>query len=820
MNTPPLSSEQWEQISDLVGRLADLAVDERQAALDAACRDDPVIRREVVSLLESLASGAERFDVPLRMASPDRGVSDRSGARVGSYQLVSKIGSGGMGDVYEAVRATDDFTKRVAIKMIHAARSSELLGRRFQQERRILARLDHRNIAALVDGGLSEDGRPYYAMELVAGAPLSAWCEQRGLGTRERVQLFRQVCAAVDYAHRNLVVHRDLKPGNILVTEDGTVKLLDFGVAKLLAPDDATGDDLTTGSVAAFTPAYASPEQLRGDVITTASDVYALGVVLYELLTGRHPHREPGMGAEDARARALAGRVALPSTIAPAHRRELRGDLDTIIGTALQVDPQRRYRSAEALGEDLRRWLAGRPIAARPDSAAYRLRMFARRNIVATVATAVGVVAIAAGTVATWHQARVARDERDRARREAEKASHVTAFMERMLRSADPRGGGRTVTVAEALDSAAARARTELASQPELQAAVQSSIGATYLGLGRLDDALRELTDALDTRRRVGLVHDLPSSLYQVARAYAERGDAAIADSLFRQSLVGYREARPVDSLEVARVLNDLGDVLQYQGKLDEALQVQQEALATRRAIRTAPAEDIAASLNNVAVIVGQQGHMDRAEPLLREAVELIRNARGAEHADVASGLNALAFVLGERGSFAAADSMYREALRIRRNALGPDHPEVTLTLGQYGWLQHDNGKFDSAVVLARTVLERRGRGLPDTHPMVASTLVLLGQSLLATGRAGEAEAPLREALELRVAALPADHWLIAVTKSVLGDCLLTMGRRGEAGPLLQQGLDGLRATRGADHSLTRQAAARVARWQERAASR
>jgi serine/threonine-protein kinase len=816
MTHPPSPAERWSRITELLGDLVELPTEARRDALVAATDNDLAMREELESLLQSLESGADRFDSPPRFRTTGEVLLgtpvDRSGQVVGPYTLVRTIGSGGMGDVYEAVRASDDFTKRVALKMIHSARSSELLARRFRQERRILARLDHRNIAALVDGGVTEDGRPYYAMELVDGQPLLTWCASQHADIRERVNLFRQVCNAVDYAHRNLVVHRDLKPGNIFVTRDGTVKLLDFGVAKMLAPDDATGGDETEGGFQALTPAYASPEQLRHEPVTTASDVFALGIVLFELLTGRHPFRSHGPSAAAMRERLLAGDAPAPSSLAASNARTLRGDLDTIVLTALRPEPDRRYRSAIALGEDLRRWTIGLPILARPDSIAYRARKFVARHLAATLASTAGLVAIVVGAFTTLHQANVARLERDRARAEAEKASELTAFMEQMLRSADPRVSGRDVTVAEALDSAAARADRDFASRPEVQAAVQTSIGLTYLGIGRLDEGLGILQAALATRERLGdrTRGDVPASLYNVARALDERGDVTAAETFFRRALAAYRTQQPVDSLELAHVLNDLGDVLQYSGKLDEALVTQREALAIRRAVTTTPPEELAASLNNVGVIIGQQGQMAEAEPLLREALQVVLRAKGPDHPDVASALNALAFTLNEQGKVPPADSLYREALRIRIATLGVDHPEVTRTLNQYGWLQHDRGAFDSAAVLARSVLARRDHSLPSTHPMIASSLVLLGQSLLALGKTAEAERHLRDALALRRQQLPADHWLIAVTKSVLGESVLAQGRRAEAAPLLNEGFEGLRTGRGADHPLTRRARARL----------
>ena len=816
MSSPSPSPHEWERISELLGDLVELPPDRRASWLHRLLADEPAIGREVESLLRSLESGAERFDASPVLSHYDalveRGAADRSGDEVGGWSLVRLIGSGGMGDVYEAIRVSDDFTKRVAIKMIHAARSSEQLGRRFRQERRILAALNHRNIAALVDGGLTRDGRPFYAMEYVEGSSLLAWCTSQRLNIRQRVQLFRQVCAAVDHAHRNFVVHRDLKPGNILVTTDGTVKLLDFGVAKLLAADDPTGEDLTTGQVAAFTPAYASPEQLRGDPVTTASDTYALGLVLYELLTGHHPFRGRGPRRETS-----DHSVPPPSrvTASAGDTRILRGDLDTVVLTALRPQPEHRYRSAEALGEDLRRWLGGLPILARPASSGYRLRRLVLRHRATTAATAVGLIALIAGTLATWLQARVASEERDRARLEAAKATQVTAFIEGVLRAADPRGQGRDVTIAMALDSAATRARRDLQNQPELQAAVRTSIGLTFLGLGRMDEAREELEAALARRRALGLVHEIPASLYNLARADAARGDAVGAESLFVQSLAAYRAQRPVDTLGVAHVLNDLGDVRQYQGELDSALVLQRESLALRRASR-APDEEVAASLNNVAVILGQQGHMDQAEPMLREALALITRAKGAKHPDVASGLNTLAFTVAERGDLVGADSLYRRALQIRIAALGPTHPEVTQTLGQYGWLQHDAGRLDSAVAMARRVLAQRGPNLPDSHPMVGSALMLLGQSLLESRDARGAEAYLRESLRVREASLPAGHWLVAVTRSVLGECVATLGRTREGEGLMRQGAAGLLAARGADHPRTREAEARLERMAKR----
>lgn len=800
--TPP-DAERWARLTDSLDMAHRASPADRPELLERLRQEHPDLFPELDGLLEALATGGDRFE---RVAVADEVFADLPGATtigpgtaVGPYRLVRLIGAGGMGEVYEAVRS-DDIAKRVALKLVSAAglaRSVE----RFRQERRILARLDHRNIAALLDGGTTDDGRLYYAMEFVEGGPITAVCRADGVGVEQRVGLIRQVLTGLEYAHRSLVVHRDLKPANIFVASDGTVKLLDFGIAKVLG--DAEAEE-TRPADRFLTPAYASPEQLRGEPATTASDVYAVGLVLYEILTGTRPAR----GAVGSTRPDLVP----PSEVNRAWAATLRGDLDTIVATAIHDDPDRRYGSAAAMNADLDRWARGLPIAARSDSIGYRTGKFIRRHRAATAAGLLAAVAATAGVLATLNQSRVAALERDRAEQAAVRSARVTAYLSGMLRSADPRGDGRETTVAQALDSAAARATRELEAEPEVLAAVLSSIGQSYLGLGRLDEADRVLSTALELHRaaagRTGPA--LSSALADVARVRAERGDAAAAESLFRAALA----AQPGDSAALARTLNDLGDVLQYRGNLVEAEATHRRALAIRERILDSLHPDVAASYHNLSVVLTQRGDPSEGERLEREALRRIEAAVGPDHPDVAVALSALAFLIEDRGQLDEAEELYRRVLRIRERALGTDHPEFLGALNRLGYLELDLGRPDSALALATRVLSTRGSALPDAHPTVASTLVLAGRAHLARGNPAAADVVLTEALRLRRASLPPDHWLIAAAETFQAEASHRLGRHEEALRLATRSHAGLLAGRGPNHTLTRDAASRLERIQ------
>ncbi|MEQ1691857.1 MAG: serine/threonine-protein kinase [Gemmatimonas sp.] len=799
----------WTRVSEAFETVAEAPDDMRAARLDAL---DPQLRDEVDSLLRAQESATDRFARPAAViavddSSPLSEAGLEAGAALGPYRVVREVGRGGMGSVFEAYRVDDDFRKRVALKTISVGRALPGIVERFRRERRILARLEHRNIAALLDGGVTPEGAPYFAMEYVEGVPIDEYCRAHQLSLQQRLQLMRQTCGAVHFAHQSLVVHRDLKPGNIFVTADGTVKLLDFGIAKVLVADedsDAHAHDLTGVDASPFTLAYASPEQLLGAPVTTASDVYALGVVLFAVVTDSHPFRRAGMTSAAMRQRILTD--SPPST-------GLGADLDAIVGRAMHKDYTRRYSSAEQLADDLRRLVDGQPVLAQPDSMGYRAMKFARRNRVGVVATALSVISLVAASAVSIWQARVASDERDRARTEAAKANRVTQFVQDMLRSADPRASGPNLTVADALAAAAQRADSSLSGEPEILASVQTTIGLSYLGLGQYPEAERLLQRALALRRARGAVaaKETAASLRHLATVYSERGELAPADSLFQESLTVYRALHEPDSSGMADVLIALADLTQYKGDLVKAEALNREALGIRTRLDGPSSESIAVILNNIAVIQGQRGRWVEAESLTRAALDIATTAHGAQHPDVAALLNSLAFAVQSQGRVPAAESLYRSALAIRVKTLGPNHPETARSYMNLGWLLHDSQRYALAANEAAHVLALRAT-LGDDHPAIGSTLILQGQSLLALGQLASGEAALRDALRIRERALPPEHWLIAASRSALGEALMLRNQFAESERLLLPAYDRLRSARGDSAELTVLARRRLAK--------
>ncbi|MEO8478036.1 MAG: serine/threonine-protein kinase [Gemmatimonadota bacterium] len=818
----------WQRLSDLLEESQGVAVKDRVAWLDQLPAADAGLRQELERLLETLPEVDPLFDAPAHALLPaDLAVSSlAAGHRFGAWSLVREIARGGMGTVWEAVRVDGEFEQRAALKVVRAALDSAAARQRFRRERQLLARLQHRNIATLLDGGVTAEGTPWFVMELVAGEPITTWSDARHLTVRARLELFRQVCGAVQHAHRALVVHRDLKPGNILVTPDGTVKLLDFGIAKVLDDTESADEAATRPGSTPGTPVYLAPELLRGEPVSTAADVYALGVVGFELLSGRVPFPATGRPSDEWR-RTVLGHEApsLTSVLVDAVtatrgerslaalQRTVSGDVERIVAMALRQEPDRRYSSAEQFSDDLRRWLANLPVSAQPDSLRYRTIKYVRRNRLTSAALLMATVALLSGLIATTWQARVADRERDRARLEAAKATRVGQFMEETFRAADPRTEGKDVTVAQALATAREHAIVELAAEPAILAGVLSSIGRTYLGLGRYDEADSALRPALalERSRHDGSRTGLLDALHNLATLDAERGRIASAESLFTEALTLARQA-PADSLRLGTDLDGYGSLLLDKGDFTSAERTLREAVAVRHRVDVDQPEEIAGTLNNLGVALGQQHRWSEAIPLHREALGLMRRARGPEHPDVATALNTLANAYTITGDYRAADTLFQQAMAQRIRLLGRHHPEVAWTHYSYADMLRLSGDFPRALVEARAVLAERGRTLPETHPMISSALHVYGRSLLATGRSREAEAALRESLRLRRLAYSPGHWLIASAVGAVGECLLAERKYSAAEGMLLEAYQTLQDSKGRADQRTREVGAALDR--------
>ncbi len=795
-----------------------------------------------------------------------------------SYRIVSELGRGGMGIVYLAERSDGELSHRVAIKQItaRAATDPEVLSR-FLVERQILARLDHPHLAKLLDAGTAHDGAPYFVMEHIQGERIDRYCEEGRLSTPERLRLFRSVCLAVHYAHQNLVVHRDLKPSNILVTADGTPKLLDFGIAKLLDPE-GQGVETVLGRQP-MTPKYASPEQVRGEPVTTATDVYSLGVLLYALLTGSLPYRVKGESPlELARAiceqepdrpsTALGRRLELTGagggttgdeTRTPTHlphRRQLRGDLDAIVLKAMRKEPRERYASADELAEDLRRHLEGLAVAARRGTVTYRAGKFLRRHKL-PVAAALLVVGLTLGFAVSL------RRQLDRTEIERDKAKRTAAFLTELFAVSDPSQSlGETITARELLDQGAAKMKADTSLAPEVRAALLETIGAVYRSLGLLASARPLLAEAVDLRRRAGggsielatsLSHlglldndqgefqaaqasfeearallvalpdaspaDLATTLDNLAVARFYQGDFEAAEDLQREAVaVRRRDGEP--TAELARDLHNLASTLQSRGKHAEAELVLRESLDLRRKLLGDEHPDIAASLNNLAWLLHDKQRLEEAEPLYREALAIQRKVYGREHPAIAATLNNLGVLLDRRHLLADSEPLLREALAMRVELLGVEHPDVGTSSQTLGALLAQKGDLVEAERLYRQALAVWGKALPARHPNLAFPLHGLGSVLCDTGRTEEGEGRLRGAIELAKAGLPDGHWLPTVAESELGACLAAQGRYAEAEPLLVGTYSRLVETIGADHYRARRAAEHLAAVQRAGAQK
>ncbi len=803
-----MNGERWQALSPLLDRALEMSGDERAAWLGSLRAEDPALAANLETLLEEAnALGRERYLEGGGPALPF--LASLAGQAIGPWTLVAPIGQGGMGSVWLARRSDGRFEGSAAVKLLNA----ELVGlaseERFRREGSILARLTHPHIARLLDAGVSPGGQPYLVLEHVEGEPIDRHCDARELSVEARLRLFLDVLAAVAHAHANLIVHRDIKPSNVLVSTAGAVKLLDFGIAKLLEADTVTSEPtaLTREAGRAFTPEYAAPEQVTGGAITTATDVYALGTLLYLLLTGRHPTapavRSPAEllralvdtepqrlsdAVSDTRTQpleTLTGKAARRATTPERLRRLLRGDLETIVAKALKKRPADRYASVTALADDLRRYLDHQPIGARPDSFTYRAAKFVRRHAASVATAAAGTLLLVA--LAVFHTSRLAA-ERDRARLEAEKAAKVSELLTDLLTSADPYASEtREPTVRGVLDAGAERVRTELADQPELQAEMLTVIGRVYQRLGDHDRARPLLERALAVGRRVaGPEHvRVAQSLNDLGALLGQKGDYAAAAPLLEEALAMRRRLLGEDHPDVAVTLVELGRVYSDQGANDRAEPLFRQALRIRRKALGDRHQDTATSMSDLALLRWQMGDLVEAERLFRQTLATSREALGEDHPDVGTALSNLALVLFDRGEYAEAETLSRRALAIARQALGADHPDVAPKLNNLAHALREQGKHEEAAAALAEALRIARPALGDDHPLVAVYLGNLGRVRLAQGDARAAEPLLRQALAIRRQAYPAGDWRIGSVESLLGACLTAHGRYAEAEPLL-----------------------------------
>lgn len=789
-----MDPDRWKEISDLASVAAETSPEEREVLLRAR----PELRAEVESLLRYLETDSGPLDRPKHLEAS----GGYAGRRIGAYRVIRELGHGGMGVVLLTRREDPDFEQQVAIKLARVSFQSEFFQRRFLDERNILAKLEHANIARLLDGGITEDGTPYLVMQYVEGVPLDVWCSERKLDPEARVRLMRKVCEAVEYAHEHLVVHRDLKPGNVLVTAAGEPMLLDFGTARLLENAEQSG--ATQTELPMVTARYASPEQAGGLAGSTRSDVYALGVILYELLAGQWPYQAEGAGTHALLRAVQEQEPRWPSRMAadPATARALQGDLDAILLRALEKKPERRYGTVRQFADDLRRYLSHEAVEARKPTWSYRAGRFLRRHRWAASATALVAFSLAGATAYSVQQARVA--ERERV-----KAVQVAMFLERLLGASGKGGvsplatGGRDLKVVDVIEAAAANVGDEFRDSPDIEVGLRSTIGSALMALGEAEKA----------RPHVERAVELSAALYgdnhaASTRALSARGRLKLAAGEFAgaqtdlERAVIWHEANPSADLSFQHSL--LAEAYFRQANLQEARRHFELALAAMRKEFGDQHITTATMINNLAVVTDDAGDAATAEKHFAEAAATLRSLPGPPGNLVypLMGLERMHFF---RGDYARAKELGEEAYQHAVKTGGERHPNSVSARMMLAVVKAYAGDAD-AETEARATMELQRAVFPAGHVEVARGMASLARVLIVAGKAEEAVPLLRDALPAVRKVYPKDNWRTAETQLLLGAALAIRGRTLEAQEMLDAGLREMRAVLPATHPRVQEA--------------
>ncbi|MCW9707190.1 serine/threonine-protein kinase [Fodinibius salsisoli] len=717
----------WQKVETIVDQALEVPADQREDFISKKCGNDEQLKGQVTEFLASIFHSEGWLDNPADYKEElyeEIGTfpSHESlvGKKVGSYTIKEKIGEGGMGAVYRALREGDTFEHEVAIKIIRHERATDENIRRFRREQRILAGFSHPGIARLFDGGVTEDGYPYIIMEYVDGIPIDEFCQNNGCSTKDKIALFQQILEAVRYAHENLVIHRDLKPANILVNADGDIKILDFGISKLLEKEKHTSD-ITQNGTRLLTPRYAAPEQITDENITTATDLYALGIILYELLSGKGPFDLDECSQYNLEQIILHELPPKPSTKAVSKkvRKKLQGDLDAIVLKAIRKDSNQRYRITNDLIEDLNRYKNGLPVSVRIESLTYRVKKFIGRHTISIAATFLMIV-LSVGFL-ILHTSRITQ-ERNNAELEARKATQIKTLLSNILQQQNPFAQpDRDITLAQVLDDGLKNIESSLDNQPEVKAELLGLLGDNFASLGDFEKSEALVKQALDLYNPSQLQSALQTyvnNLARLGRIQYRTGRFDEAESSYFEALELVKREYGPDSNQATHLYGSLASIYREKGQLLKTEEFYKRAIALAD---TTQKIALATSLGNLAIAYRDQRQFKKALNLHKESLTLERQIRDTLHPDLASAYNNIAFTYQQKGDFQKADSLHQISLSMRRKLFPPDHHHIASSLVRLGLLKIKQFHTQEAEEYLEEGYEILNNKLPEEHWQVLS---------------------------------------------------------------------------------------------------